>query len=74
MEVISPHHVPGPQCSAGESTPFSYRIIGLLGPRACLTALEERVTPSLLAIELQFLGVPDDIHVTVQTIVFTSYR
>lgn len=74
MEVISQLHVPGPQCSAGESTHFSHRIGGLVGPRAILTALEGRVTLSVLGIELGFLGVPDDIHVTVQTIVCTSYR
>jgi hypothetical protein len=42
MEVISQLYVPGPQCSAEESTPFSHRIGGLVGARASLTALEEQ--------------------------------
>jgi len=39
------------------------------GPQS-QSALEERVTLTVLGFEF---GVPDDIHVTVQTIVCTSY-
>jgi hypothetical protein len=42
---------------------------GLVGFRASLTALEERVTLLVMGIELRFIGVLDDVHVTVQTIV-----
>ena len=54
--------------------PLLATVGGMVGFRASLSALEERVTLLVMGIELRFLGVQDDIHVTVQTIVCTSYR